>query len=141
MREHEYDLQTDKGWPRYGWRYVGLPDGGPFIGRAKKEGRNSYWVFGKRSLVSCQSIRRVRELVQRCCSCTRKSTSSTTGLSTRACKCQNGGQQCTGCYCSGWCKNRGRLIPFPTKERFLLGQFLRVMDAPASNKRASPPPI
>ena len=36
------NLRSDQGWPIYGWRCVAISDGGRAIGRAKKEGRNSY---------------------------------------------------------------------------------------------------
>ena len=59
-------------------------------------------------------IRRVREVVEQCFSCTRHSIYSTTGLSARVCKCRNAGQKCTVSYSWGKCKNKGRLMRYPT---------------------------
>ena len=92
-------------------------------------------------MVSRPSRRHVREPVERCCSCTRHSTCSTAGLSARVCECQNAGRKCTGCYYWGQCKNQGRLMPSPTTVRGLLGHFLRGADPPATNQRASTPPV
>ena len=63
------------------------------------EGGNSYGGggVGISSTVSCPSIRRVRKLVKRCCSCTLYLTCSNTGLSVRACKFCNTGRYCMGC--------------------------------------------
>ena len=105
------------------------------------EGRNSHGGFGIGSTVSRLSIRRVRELVEWCCSCTRHSTCSTTGPSARACKCWNTGRQCNGCYYWGRCKNRVRLMPPPTTAMVPLGNFPRGADPPTSNQRASLPPV
>ena len=41
VRESLYSLRSEQGRSSYGWRRVGLPVGGWFIGRAKTEGRNS----------------------------------------------------------------------------------------------------
>ena len=68
VREPCCGLQLDQGRLSYGWRLVGLPDSGWFIGRAKKEGRNSYlevWykVYGKASV--CQTgLQAVQEVLQ-----------------------------------------------------------------------------
>ena len=91
------------------------------------------------STVSCLSIRRISNPVERCCSCTWHSTYSTMGPSVRAFECHNAGQQCTTCYFWGRCKNSGRLMPSPTKMRVMLDHFLRGADTPATNQRASPP--
>ena len=88
-----------------------------------------------------RSSRRARETVERCCSCTRHLTCSTSGLSARACECRNAGRQCTGCYCWGRCKNRGRLLPSPTTTRGLLGHFPRGADPPAIDRRAKITPF
>ena len=40
--EPHCNLLLEQGWPSYGWRRVGLSDGGRVIGRAKKEGINFY---------------------------------------------------------------------------------------------------
>ena len=111
---------------------------GRVIGRAKKLGRNSYGGFGIGSTVSPPTSIWVRETVKRCCSCTRHLTCSTTGPSDRACDCCNSVRQCTGCYCLGWCKNRGRLMPSPTTVRGLSGNFLSGADPPAADHRVSP---
>ena len=121
MREPCCDLQSEQGRPIYGWRRVAISDGGRAIGRAKKEGRNSYGGVGIFSTVSCPS-RRAREMVKWCCSCTRHSTCSATGLSAQACKCRNAGRQCTGCHCWGKFRNQGRFMPSlirGTYQRFL----------------------
>ena len=110
------------------------------MGKAKKEGRNSYGGFGIVSTVSRPS-RRARETVERCCSCTRHSTCSTSGPSARACKCRNAGRQCTGCYCWGGCKNWGQISPSPTTMRGLLGHFPRGADPSATDRRAKTPPV
>ena len=58
MRYPHLNIQSDQGRPIYGWRHVGLPDGGRLIGRVKKEGINSnkgvwYTLYGKLSV--CQT--------------------------------------------------------------------------------------
>ena len=123
----------------YGWQCVRLSVVSRVVGRVIKEGRNSYRGFVICSTVSSLSSRQISKPVERCCSCTRHSKCSTAGLSARVCKCRNTGRQCTGCYCWGQCKNRGRLIPSPTTTRGLLGHFLRGADPPATNQCASPP--
>ena len=139
-QELRCDLRSEQGRPSYGWRRVAISDGGRAIGRAKKEGRNSYGGFGIVSTVSCPS-RRARETVERCCSCTRHSTCSTTGPSTRACECRNAGRKCTRCDCWGRCKNQGRFMPSSTTTRGLLGHLPRSMDPPANYRRATTPPV
>ena len=141
VRDPRCNLRLDQGRPSYGWQRVGLSDDGRVIGRAKKEGRNSYEGFGIGSTVSCPYSRRVCELVERCCSCTRHSTCSTAGPSACACKCRNAGQQCNRCYCWGRCKNRGRLVPSPTTARVLLGHFPRGADPPATDQQSSTLPV
>ena len=42
VRVPRCDLRSDQGRPSYVWRRVRLLDGGHFVGRTKKEGRNSY---------------------------------------------------------------------------------------------------
>ena len=42
VREPCCDLLSEKGRPGYGWWHVKIIDDGRAIGRAKKEGRNSY---------------------------------------------------------------------------------------------------
>ena len=69
-------------------------------GGQKRKGETLMGGFGIVSTVSRPS-RRARETVERCCSCTRHSTCSTSGPSARACRCRNAGRQCTGCYCWG----------------------------------------
>ena len=80
-------------------------------------------------------------MVKWCCSCTRHSTCSTTGPSAPACEFCNTERQCTGCYCWGKCKNKGRLMPSPTTTRGLLVLFPRGVDPPANNPRATTPPV
>ena len=92
-------------------------------------------------MISRPSVRRVHKPVKQCFSCTQHLTCSTTGPSTRVCKCCNSGWQCTGCYCWGRCNNRGWLMPSPTTARSLPGHFLRIADLPTVNQRDSPPPI
>ena len=140
VQEPFCDIRSEQGRPSYGWWRVEISDGGRAIGRTKTEGRNSYGGFGNVSTVSRPS-QRVRETFKRCCSCTRHSTCSTTGPSTRVCECRNAGQQCTGCYCWGRCKNWGRLMPSPTTTRGLLGHFPRGTDPPANDQRATTPPV
>ena len=109
-------------------------------GGQKGKGETPTGEFGIGSTVS-HSSRQVRELVVRCCSCTRHSTCSTTGLSDCACKCRNAGQQCTGCYCWGKCRNKEWLMPSPTTTPGLLGIFPRGADLPATDLRATTPPV
>ena len=52
VREFCCDIRSEQGRPSYGWRRVEILDGGRAIGRAKKEGRNSYggvwyWFYSK----------------------------------------------------------------------------------------------
>ena len=141
VREPRCNLQLEQGRPSNGWRRVGLLGGGWFIGRAKKEGRNSYGGFGIFSMVSRPSSRQVREPVERCCSCTRHSTCSAAGPSAIGCGFRNAGRYCTGCYCWGWCKNQGRFMPSPKMARGLLGIFPRGADPPATAQRATTPPV
>ena len=108
---------------------------GPSRGR-KRKGETPTGEFGTGSTVS-RSSRRAQEMVERCCSCTRHSTCSTTGPSARACKCRNAGRKCTGCYFWGKCKNKCRLIPSPTTTRGLFGIFPRGADPPANNPRVT----
>ena len=63
------------------------------------------------------------------------------GPSTRACKCRNAGRKFTEFYCWGRCKNRGQLMPSPNMARGLLGHFPRCADPPATDQRASSPPV
>ena len=112
---------------------------GPSGGR-KRKGETPRGGFGTSSEVSCPS-RQAKETVERCCSCTRHSTCSTTGLSAQACKCRNAGHQCTGCYCWGKCCNKGRLMPSPRTMRGLLGNFPRGADLPGNNPHATTPPV
>ena len=140
VQEPRCNLRSEQGQPSYGWRRVAISYGGRAIGRAKKEGRNSYGGFGIVSTVSRLS-QQAREMVEPCCSCTRHSTCSTLGPSARECECRKAGLQCTGCYCWGRCKNRGRLLPSPTTMRGLLGHFPRGADPPANNQRATTPPV
>ena len=42
VQEPICDLQLEQGWPSYGWRRDEIDEGGWSIGRAKKEGINSY---------------------------------------------------------------------------------------------------
>ena len=42
LRYPRCDIQSERGWPSYGWRRVGLPNGRWFIGREKMEGRKYY---------------------------------------------------------------------------------------------------
>ena len=42
VQDPRYNLRSEQGQPSYGWRCVKIIDGGQAIGRAKKEGRNSY---------------------------------------------------------------------------------------------------
>ena len=108
----------------------------------KKEGRKSYGGgFGIFSTVSRPSVRQVCEPFERCCSCTRTLTCSTTGPSARAWECLNAGRQYTGFNCWVRCKNRGRIILSPITARGLLGHFLHGVDSPTVNQRASPPPV
>ena len=69
VQEPRCYLLLEQGRLSYGWLRVAISDGGRAIGRAKKEGRNSYGGFGMFSAVSRPS-RRAREIVERCCSCT-----------------------------------------------------------------------
>ena len=119
----------------------GYPTPAGTSGGRKRKGETPNEGFGIGSTVSRPTSRRVRELVKRCCSCTRHSTCSATGPSARACECRNAGRQCTGCYFWGWFKNRGRLMPSPTTSRGLLGLFARSVDLPASDQQTSPQPV
>ena len=112
---------------------------GPSGGR-KRKGETPTGDFGTISTVICSS-RRARDMVERCSSCTRHSTCSTTGPSSRACECRNAGQQCTGYYCWGKCRNKGRLMPSPTTVRGLLGNFPRGADPTANDPHATTPPV
>ena len=112
---------------------------GPSGGR-KRKGETPMEGFGIGSTVSRSTSRRIRELVKRCCSCTRHSTCSTTGPSACACECHNAGRRYSGCYCWGRCKNRGRLMPSPTTARDLLGHFPRGADPPTTDQSATTPP-
>ena len=85
--------------------------------------------------------RQAQEMVKRCCRYTWQSTCSTMGSSAQACECQNAGRQCTGCHCWGKCRNNGRVMPFPTTARGLLGHFPQGSDPPANNSRATTPPV
>ena len=96
--------------------------------------------FGTSSTVSRPS-RRAREIVERCCSCTRHSTCSTTRPSARACECQKAGRQCTGCYFWGKCRNKGPLMPSRTTAQGLLGHFPWGADPPSNDRRATTPPV
>ena len=109
-------------------------------GGQKRKGETPTGEFGIVSTVS-RTIRRAREMVERCCSCTRHSTCSTTFLSARECEFRNSGRQCTGCYCWGKCKNKGRLMPSPTTTRGLLGHFPQGVDLPANDRRATTLPV
>ena len=140
MKDPYCNIRSDQGRPSYVWWRVGISDGGQVIGRAKMEGRNSYGGFSIGSTESRQYSRRVSEPVERCCSCIWHSACFTTGLSARACKFRNAGRQCTGCYCWGRCKNRGRLMPSPTTARGLLGHLPRGTDPPATKQCSSPLP-
>ena len=71
VREPRCDTRSEQGRLSYGWQRVGLPNGGRFIRRAKKEGRNSNWGVWYRLYVSCLSSIWVREPVERFCSYTR----------------------------------------------------------------------
>ena len=104
-------------WSRDGLAMAGgvsryLTFAGPSGGQ-KTKGENPAGEFGIGYTVSFPS-RQVRELGERCCSCTWYSTCSTTGLSAQVCKCCNAGRQCTGCYCWGKNRNKGQLMPSPT---------------------------
>ena len=112
---------------------------GPSGGR-KRKGETPMGEFGTSSTLN-RSIRRAREMVKRCCSCIRHSTCSTKGPSARACECRNAGRQCTGCYCWGKCRNKGRLMPSPNTVQGLLGHFPQVADPPANDPRATTPPV
>ena len=92
-----------------------LTAAGPSGGR-KRKGETPTGDFGIGSTVGRPS-RRVREMVERCCSCTRHSTCSTTGPFSRTCQCRNAGRQCTGCYCWGKCRNKGWIMPSPPSSR------------------------
>ena len=109
-------------------------------GGRKSKGETPTGEFGTGSTVS-RSSRRVRKLVEKCCSCTRHLTCSTTGPSNRECKCRNAGQQCTGCYCWGKCKNKGQLMPPPTTMRGLLGPFPQGADPPTTDPCATTLPV
>ena len=87
---------------------------------------------------SCPSFIRSQEMFKWYCSCIRHLTCSSTGTSVRACEFRNSGRQCTGCYCWGRCKNKGRLRPSPTTARVLLGHFLHGADPSAVCQCASP---
>ena len=115
-----------------------LTAAGPPGGR-KRKGETPTGEFVTGSTVSCSS-RWVRELVERCCSCTWNLTCSTTGPSAKACECRNAGRKCTGCYCWGKCKNKGQLMSSPTTMRGLLGIFPRVADPPANDPHVTTPP-
>ena len=108
--------------------------------RAKEEGRNSYGGFSTSSTVS-QPSQQARDMGERCCSCTRNSTCSTTGPSARACKFRNSGRQCTGCHYWGKFWNKRRIMPSPATARVLLGKFPRVADPPANDRRATTLPV
>ena len=112
---------------------------GPSGGR-KRKGETPTGGFSIFSTVS-HPIQQAQEMVEWCCSCTRHSACATTGPSKRACECRNAGRQCTGCYCWGDCKNKGRLIPSPTITRGLLGHFPRGTDPPANGQHANTPPV
>ena len=99
-----------------------LMEAGPSRGRKNKE-ETPTEGFGIFSMVSRPSSRQVREPIERCCSCTRHLTCSTTGPSAQAYKCCNAGRPCTGCYFWGRCKNRGQLMPSLATARGLLGVF------------------
>ena len=114
-------------------------EAGPLGGR-KRKGETPMEEFGIVSMV-CRPSRRAQDTVERCCSCTRHSTCSTTGPSVRACKCRNAGRQCKGCYCWGKCKNKGRLMPSPTITRGILGHFPRDADPTANDQRATTPTV
>ena len=105
------------------------------------EGKNPTGGFVIYPTVSRPYSRRIRDLVERCCSFSRQFTCSTAGLSAGACECRNAGWKCTGCYCWDRCKNRGRIMPSPTTARGLLGHFLCGADPPATDQRAPPPPV
>ena len=109
-------------------------------GGQKRKGETPTGEFGTSSTLSHFS-RRDQEMVERCCSCTRNSTCSTTGPSSRACECRNAGRQCTGCYCWGKCRDKGRLMPSPTTTQDLLGIFPRGADLPDNDPSATTPPV
>ena len=140
VREPRCNHRSEQGRPSYGWRRVAISDGGQAIRRTKKEGRNSYGKFGIVSTVIRPS-QWAREMVKRCCSCTRHSTCSALGPSARACERRNAERKCTGCYCWGKCKNKGRLMLSPTTTRGLLGHFPCGADPPANDRRATTPPV
>ena len=141
VREPCQNLRSEKGQRSYGWRRVGLFCGGRVIRRAKKEGRKSYVGFSICSTLSRPSRRQVHEPVDQCFSCTRHLTCSTVGPSARECEYRNAGRQCTGCYCWGRCKNKGRLMPPPTTARGLLGNLPRGADLHTTEQSDSPPPV
>ena len=107
----------------------------------KRKGKTPTGGFGIAYMVSRTSFRQVRKPVEWCCSCNQKSTCSTTSPSARAYECCNSGQQCTGCYCWGRCKNRVRMMLYPTKPRVMLGHFPCSADPPAIDQYASPLPV
>ena len=111
------------------------------LGGRKRKVETPTGLVGIDSTVSRPSSRRVREPVKRCCTCTRHLTCFTMGSSARACKCRNAGRKCTGCYCWGWCKNQGWLMPSPTTARGLLGDFPRSADPPAADQIVSLLPV
>ena len=52
VREPRCNIRLEQGRPSYGWQRFEIIDGGRAIGRAKKEGRNSYggvwyWFYNK----------------------------------------------------------------------------------------------
>ena len=54
VQDPRCDLRSEQGRPSYSWRRVAISDGARALGRAKKEGRNSYWgvwysFYGKSS--------------------------------------------------------------------------------------------
>ena len=120
---------------------LGYPTAAGPLGGQKRKGETPTEGFGIGSTVSRPTSRRVRDLAERCCSCTRHSNCSTTGPFACACECHNAGQQCTGCYCWGRCKNRGQLMQSPTTARDLLGVFLQGADLPANDQQTTTPPV
>ena len=140
VQEPRCDLQLEKGWQSYGWRRGAISDGGWSIGRAKKEGRNSYgevWYKFYRKSLKPTGPRYGRVVMQLHPSLDLLHH----GPSVRACECRNAGRQCTGCYCWGKRKNKGWLMLSPSTTRGLLGIFPRGADPPANDRRAKTLPV
>ena len=140
MQEPRCDLRSEQGLPSYGWWRVKILNGGRSIGRAKKEGRNSYrgvwyWFYGKspkqtvlRAGQTVLYMHPALNLLHHGPVCSHV-------------QCRNAGWQCTGCYCWGKCRNKGQLIPSPTTTRGLLGIFPGGADPPATNLSAPTLPV